>query len=85
MAYGCLNTYTLENLYTEPTTESINRLASPNAGLLQRPCGRVIGAEDHGAAVGARPPRPITPPLFQQSPDQGGSALDKEEEDHDDK
>ena len=90
-AHGCLSTYTLEYLCfeptTEPTTESTtepnDRPTSPSAALPQRPCGRVIGEEDHGGAAAASPPRPITPPLSQQSPGQEGSALDKEE-DHDD-
>jgi len=60
--HGCLSTST-----TEPTIEPIDRPTSQNTVLPQRPCGRVVSEEDHGAAAVAGPPSAITPPLSQQS------------------
>lgn len=72
-AQGCLSTHT-----TEPTTEPIDRLASPSAALPQHPRGRVVGEDNPGAAAVASSPSAITSPLSPQSHAQN-AALEEHE------
>ncbi len=50
---------------------------SPSAALPQRPCGRVVGEEDYGAAAVTSPPSVPTPSLPQQS-EPGASPLEEQ-------
>lgn len=72
-AHGCLS---IQN--TEPIAEPIDRPTSPGPALPQHLCKRIVGEDDHGAAVVASPPSAITSPLSPQSQAQN-TALEEQE------
>lgn len=61
----------------DPPTEPSNRPASLCAALPQYPYGRVVGEDDHAAAV-ISPPSATTPPLSQQSQAQNVALKEQE-------